>query len=69
VNTLHISEDVDSVRQLYPEDERLAHFSGRARVVVSEPLVVLPGLWREVTPGTALIVGSEVEERSFRPAA
>lgn len=69
VNTLHISEDVDSVRQLYPEDERLAHFSGRARVVVSEPLVALPGLWREVTPGTALIVGSEVEERSFRPAA
>jgi predicted glutamine amidotransferase len=69
VNTLFISEEPDSVRQLYPEVERLAHFPGRARVVVSEPLVALPGLWNEVTPGSALIIGDEVEEREFRPAA
>jgi predicted glutamine amidotransferase len=69
VNTLHISEDVDAIRQLYPEDERIAHFPGRARVVVSEPLVSLPGLWKEVRPGSALIVGTDVEERTFAPAA
>lgn len=71
VNTLFVSEDVAAVRALYPENERLAHFSDDARVVVSEPLVPLPGLWREVPPGTALVVGAGtgavIEERPFRP--
>lgn len=55
-NSLHVSEDVASIRQLYPENERFAHFTDDARVVVSEPLAALPGLWREVPPGTALAV-------------
>jgi glutamine amidotransferase len=38
-----------------------------ARVVVSEPLVELPGLWREVPAATALAVHQTVEERVFRP--
>ena len=38
VNTLFVSEDAFSVRMLYPENERLAHFSDDTRVVVSEPL-------------------------------
>jgi predicted glutamine amidotransferase len=67
VNTLFISEDVASLRALYPASDRLAHFSDKARVVVSEPLVELPGLWREVPPSTALVVHKTVEERSFRP--
>jgi predicted glutamine amidotransferase len=67
VNSLFVSEDVASVRLLYPENERLAHFSDDARVVVSEPLVDLPGLWREVPPGTALRLGPTLEERPFRP--
>lgn len=69
VNTLSVSEDAAAVRQLYPERERLAHFSDDARVVVSEPLVALPGLWREVGPGTALVVRESVTERAFVPAA
>lgn len=69
VNSLFVSEDAASVRLLYPENERLAHYSDDARVVVSEPLVGLPGLWREVPPGTALTLGREVSERPFRPAA
>jgi glutamine amidotransferase len=43
VNTLFVSEDAFSVRMLYPENERLAHFSDDTRVVVSEPLADLPG--------------------------
>jgi predicted glutamine amidotransferase len=68
VNTLFVNEDVASVRMLYPEDERLAHFTEGARVVVSEPLVHLPGFWREIPTGTAIIVGDEIEERPFEPA-
>jgi hypothetical protein len=52
---------------LYPENKRLAHFSDDARVVVSEPLAHLPGLWWEVPAGTALITGDDIEERTFRP--
>jgi predicted glutamine amidotransferase len=66
-NTLFVSEDVASVRLLYPENERFAHLSDDARVVVSEPLVDLPGLWREVAPGTALVVGDQLVERPFTP--
>jgi len=67
VNSLFVSEDVTSVRLLYPEKERFAHFSDDARVVVSEPLVDLAGLWREVPPGTALRLASTLEEHAFRP--
>jgi predicted glutamine amidotransferase len=69
VNTLWISEDVASVRMLYPERERLSHLSDDARVIVSEPLVALPGMWREVPPSTALIVNDAVDVRAFRPQA
>lgn len=67
VNTLYVSEDVASIRLLYPENERFAHFSDDARVVLSEPLVDLPGVWREIQPGTALVIGDRLEERSFTP--
>jgi len=67
VNTLFVSEDAASVRMLYPDNERLAHFRDDARVVVSEPLTDLPGLWRKVPAGTALIIGEEVEEQTFQP--
>jgi predicted glutamine amidotransferase len=67
VNSLFVSEDVESLRSLYPSSERLSHFSDDARVVVSEPLVDLPGMWREIPPGTALVVGETVRERPFRP--
>jgi glutamine amidotransferase len=67
VNTLFISEDVASVRMLYPENEQLAHFGDNTRVVVSEPLADLPGLWREVPAGTALVIGDDIVERRFEP--
>jgi predicted glutamine amidotransferase len=67
VNTLSVSEDVASLRALYPEAERFAHFSDNARVVVSEPLISLPGVWREVPPGSALVIDDRLHEEIFAP--
>ena len=67
VNTLFVSEDVASLRMLYPENERFSHFRDGARAVVSEPLIDLPGMWREVPAGTALVIGDDIQERSFQP--
>jgi hypothetical protein len=43
-------------------------FSGESRVIVCEPLGELPGVWREVPAGTALIVqpGEDIEV-AFNP--
>jgi predicted glutamine amidotransferase len=67
VNTLFVAEDLHSVRMLYPDEERQTHFGDFARVVVSEPLTDLPGMWREVPAGTALIIDEHIEERAFQP--
>ena len=69
VNTLFISEDAASVRMLYPANERLAHFSNDTRVVVSEPLAHLPGLWREVPAATVLVIGEDIEQRDSPDSA
>jgi predicted glutamine amidotransferase len=67
-NTLHHSADVESLRRLYPERERFAHFSADARVVVSEPLADLPGLWQEVPAGSAIAVEKgRLDQLPFRP--
>jgi predicted glutamine amidotransferase len=68
VNTLYYSADVESLRELYPESERFAHFGADSRVVVSGPLAPLPGLWHEIPAGTALVLGKgQAEQVPFRP--
>jgi glutamine amidotransferase len=68
VNTLFHSADVESLRLLYPEEKRFEHFSAESRVVVSEPLVALPGLWYEVPAGSALVMEKGlVDQRAFTP--
>jgi glutamine amidotransferase len=62
-NSLYVSNDAADVRLLYPEHERLRHLSDEARVVVSEPLENLPGLWREVPASTALSVRPGAHEQ------
>lgn len=70
VNSLFVSENMDAVRALYPERERLKHFTGKARAIVSEPLVKLEGAWREVPPGTAVLVDDgHMEQLPFHPRA
>ena len=67
-NTLYYSADVEALRQLYPADERFGHFSPEVRVVVSEPLVELPGLWHEVPAGSAIVVDkSRLDRLPFTP--
>ncbi|MFT3927481.1 MAG: class II glutamine amidotransferase [Myxococcales bacterium] len=69
-NTLFVSENIDAVRTLYPERERLRHFAGDARTIVSEPLVKLHGAWREVPVASALVVqAGNLDVRPFRPRA
>ena len=69
-NSLYVSNDAQDVRLLYPEIERLQHLSDEARVVVSEPLADLPGLWRDVPPATALLVQpGGFEQVPFAPRA
>jgi predicted glutamine amidotransferase len=67
--TLFVSADVDAVQRLHPE--RRMPFVDGDRLIVSEPLIDLPGAWHEIPESTAAIVprGGEVELRPFRPTA
>ena len=68
--TLFVSEEVESLRALHPDNERFQRMAAEDRVIVSEPVSDLPGAWREVPESTALIIkeGPD-EERPFRPKA
>ena len=66
--TLFVSEDVETVRRLHPENPRLQQLSEDARLIVSEPLADLPGAWHEIPEATALVVdGTSLERRGFAP--
>jgi len=69
--SLFASADVETIKGLYPDNERVARLGADDRVVVSEPFADLPGVWHEISPGTAVSVrhGGVLEERPFRPAA
>jgi glutamine amidotransferase len=54
--TLFHSADVPTLREMYPDAERLATFGDHAQVVVSEPLNDLPGAFREVPESTVAIL-------------
>jgi predicted glutamine amidotransferase len=61
--TLFVSEDPSAIKRLHPENERLQRLRDEDRVVVSEPLADLPGVWRDVPPSTALIVQPGADEQ------
>jgi glutamine amidotransferase len=67
--TLYMSADVDTIRHLYPENERFSQLSPDDRLIVSEPFSDLPGLWEPVAEATAVTVRSAgaVEQRPFTP--
>ncbi len=66
--TLFVSADVDTVRALHPENARFQQMTAEDRVVVSEPVSDLPGVWHEVPESTALIVQQGTDEQvSFQP--
>jgi predicted glutamine amidotransferase len=67
--SLFASEDVESIRRLHPDNERFGRLSTDDRLVVSEPFSDLPGVWREIPPGTAVTVrrGGVLKEQAFAP--
>ena len=66
--TLYYSSDVSALRELYPDRTRLRDISDEARVIVSEPLGDLPGVWNEVPESSYGVVREgEDEMRPFRP--
>ena len=66
--TLFVSADVEAVRRLHPDNERLQRLSEGDRVVVSEPLSDLSGAWLEIPESTAVVVASGVmDQRPFQP--
>ena len=54
--SLFHSVDIETLRGMYPDIERLKIFGRRARVVVSEPLNDLPGAFVEVPESTVAIL-------------
>ena len=67
--SLFASADVDAIHHLYPENRRTGLLTEDDRLIVSEPLADLPGIWKEIPPATAVSVrhGGVLEERPFRP--
>jgi glutamine amidotransferase len=57
------------LKALYSDDERLHDFGEESRVVVSEPLGELPGVWNEVPESSWGVVQLGQDElHRFRPA-
>ena len=68
LRTLFVSEHVDALRKLHPDNPRIQRFTEEDRVVVSEPPGDLPGAWLPIAESTALIIqpGAD-EQRPFQP--
>jgi glutamine amidotransferase len=67
--SLFFTTDVRILRELYPGHERLEGLSDDSRLVVSEPLGSLPGVWNEVPESTyGVIAPGEDELRPFTVA-
>jgi predicted glutamine amidotransferase len=66
--SLFVSADADAVRRLHPENPRLQRLRDEDRLVVSEPLADLEGVWKEIPPSSAVIVQPGPDEQlPFRP--
>ena len=66
--SLFLSEDVDALRRLHPDNPRLQQLTEGDRVVVSEPLADLPGAWIEVPESTAVLLeDGGYDQRTFKP--
>ncbi len=67
--SLFVTNDAKTVKEMYPENEKLGIFPDDAHMIVSEPLADLPDAHHEVPQNHAIIVtNAGVEERNFAPA-
>ncbi|MBJ7329078.1 MAG: class II glutamine amidotransferase [Solirubrobacteraceae bacterium] len=55
--TLYESRDPDTLRSLYPNLERFQRLSADDRIVVSEPLGHLKGVWAEIPDRSSVTIG------------
>jgi predicted glutamine amidotransferase len=68
--TLFYNTDVADLRHLYPEEKDLDYIQDDARVIASEPLGELSGVWNPVSEATSVIVaGGAIEMVPFVPSA
>ena len=68
--SLFVTTDIPTLRKLYPERELFGEVSENARMIVSEPLGDVAGVWNEVPESTWGVVGLDREEmQPFRPKA
>ena len=68
--SLFYTTDVPTLRELYPERQLFQEVSDNARLIVSEPLGDVAGVWNEVPESTYGIVGpGRAEMRPFEPKA
>jgi predicted glutamine amidotransferase len=54
--SLFMSHDADDIKRLHPENPRLQRLRDEDRVVVSEPLADLTGVWHKIPESTVLVV-------------
>ena len=68
--TLYVSSKVETLRALYPDNPLLHKVDGESRIVVSEPLGDLPGVWNEVPEASyGVIQPGEDELHPFAPVS
>jgi hypothetical protein len=68
--SLFYTTDIPTLRKLHPERELLREFSDDARLIVSEPLGDVAGVWNEVPESAYGVVGPDrAEIQPFRPTA
>jgi glutamine amidotransferase len=67
-SSLFYSTHVRALRDIYPGNPRLEGVSEEARLIVSEPLSNLSGVWNEVPEGSCgVLQAGEYQMRPFRP--
>ncbi len=68
--SLFYTTDVPTLRKLYPERQLFQDVSDNARLIVSEPLGDVAGVWNEVPESSWGVIGPDREEmQPFRPKA
>ncbi len=66
--TLYHSNDLDTLKRVYPDFEDLQMLPGDAHAIMSEPLGTLPGAWSEVPVSTAVrATPGAIDFRPFQP--
>ena len=66
--TLFVSTESSDIKRLHPDNERLQRLRDEDRVVVSEPLADLEGVWQKLPEASVLVVQPGADEQlPFRP--